>query len=594
MIFGKRINKYYLRYAHLFLLGLISLVLVDYANLQIPKIYRILLTGINSGYADDARKVVFTTEVLLNDICLPVLVILAVMAVGRFLWRVCFFGASVGTEAKLRQEMFEHVGKLSQEYFSTHKVGSLMALFTNDLSAIEESFGWGVMMFFDASIIGVLAVYDMIRLQPVLALLSVVPMIFLIAIGIILNRYMNKKWDEKEEAFSKISDFSQEVFSGLAVVKAFVKEAKELWQFKKLNKNNENANVEFVRLSVLLRSSVMLFVESVVAVILGFGGYLVWQGSTSAEALLEFIGYFMAIVWPVMAVSELIDLHSRGKTSLKRITELLDADITVKDREGAVDAGRLSGKIEFKDLTFTYPAKGYANLKGVSFTVEAGENVGVVGQIGSGKTTLVDLIVRLYNVEDGTLFLDDKDVNSLTIGSVRRNIAYVPQDNFLFSDTIENNVAYATDEFDEDKVKESAALACVSGDIENFTDGYKTVLGERGVTVSGGQKQRISIARALMKDAPILILDDSVSAVDTETEKTILENLKKTRKGKTTLLIAHRISTVENMDKILFLSGGKVVGFGKHAELLKTCPEYARAVDLQRLEDEKKEEESLV
>ena len=397
---------------------------------------------------------------------------------------------------------------------------------------------------------------------------------------------MMKKWDIRQEAFSKLSDFSQESFSGIAVIKAFVKETKELLAFKKLNKENEEANIEYTRSSVLLRILVTLFVESVICVILGYGGYLVYNDIFNAGQLVEYIGYFTSIVWPIMAVSELIDMISRGKASLKRIGELLDAKQDVADREGVEALKSIRGDIEFRNLTFRYPDGEYDALENVSFKIHAGENIGLIGKTGSGKTTLVDLILRTYNVADGTLFVDGKDVNTVAIQDVRAGCAYVPQDNFLFSDTIENNISFGTDDKSYKGIVSAATMADVDSNIKEFQEGYKTVLGERGVTVSGGQKQRISIARALMKNAPILILDDSVSAVDTKTERTILKNLRETRQGKTTILIAHRISTIEQMDRVLFIDDGKVVAMGTHEELYANCPQYHKMVELQKLEEE--------
>ena len=383
-----------------------------------------------------------------------------------------------------------------------------------------------------------------------------------------------------------MSDFAQESFSGIAVTKAFVKEAKDLLAFKKLNVENEEANVAHTKISVAFRVMVMMFVESVICDILGYGGYLVYQGRFNAGQLVEFIAYFTAVVWPIMAVSELIDMTSRGKASLERLGELLDAKVTVTDREGVEELKDARGDIEFKDLTFRYPDGEFDALKNITFTIHAGENVGLVGKTGSGKTTLVDLILRTYNVPDGTIFIDGKDVNTLSIRSVRENCAYVPQDNFLFSDTIENNIGFGVSLQNEETVVAAAQLADVDSNIKEFQQGYGTILGERGVTVSGGQKQRISIARALMKDAPILILDDSVSAVDTKTETTILSNLRQTRAGKTTILIAHRISTIEKMDKIIFIEDGALAAVGKHEDLYSSCASYRKMVDLQRLEEE--------
>ena len=587
MILGKHINRYYLRYAGWLILGLLSLVMVDYLQLEIPKLYGMVVNGMNMGYVElDGARHDFTVAFLLDHICMPMVKIILAMVFGRFLWRICFFGSAVKLEEDLRNRMFSHARELSREYYQVNKVGDLMSLFTNDLDTVQECFGWGVMMFFDAVMLGVLAIINMWNMDPLLTVLSMIPMAFLLGSATLVGRQLMKKWDIRQEAYSKLSDFSQESFSGIAVIKAFVKEGKELWAFKKLNVENEKANMDHTKASVMFRVLVTMFVESVICIILGYGGYLVYKDTFNAGELLEFIGYFNAVIWPIMAVSELIDMSSRGKASLARIGELLDAEVTVKDQPGVEELREAKGKIEFKDLTFRYPDGEFPVLKDISFTIEPGESVGLVGKTGSGKTTLVDLILRIYNVPDGTVFLDDQDVNTLSIQSVRAACAYVPQDNFLFSDTIENNIAFGVDNHQKVAVEQAAKLADIHSNIQEFGKGYGTVLGERGVTVSGGQKQRISIARALMKDAPVLILDDSVSAVDTKTEKNILDNLHNTRAGKTTILIAHRISTIERMDKILFVEDGCLAAVGKHEELYESCPAYQKMVDLQRLEEE--------
>ena len=587
MIFGKHINRYYLKYAPMLLAGLATLVMVDYLQLIIPNLYQMVINGINQGWVEvDGVRLAFDIDFLLDRICMPMVGIILCMVFGRFAWRVCFFGSAIRVEADLRSRMFDNARHLSREYYQVNKVGDLMSLFTNDLDTVQECFGWGIMMFFDALLLGVLAVARMWQMDRMLTVLSLIPMGFLLAAATVLGRHMMRKWDHRQACFSRLSDFAQESFSGIAVIKAFVKEAKELMAFRQLNKENEHANIDHTRSSVLLRVFVMLFVESVICVILGYGGYLVYQGRFNAGQLVEFIGYFNAVIWPIMAVSELIDMTSRGKASLDRVSRLLDARQDVADRPGVRDLESVRGDIEFKDLTFRYPDGEYDVLKNVSFTIRAGENVGVVGKTGSGKTTLVDLILRTYNVPDGTVFIDGQDVNDVSIRSLREGCAYVPQDNFLFSDTIANNIAFGVEEWEEEAIARAAALADVDGNIREFQLGYETVLGERGVTVSGGQKQRISIARALMKNAPILILDDSVSAVDTKTEKTILENLRATRAGKTTILIAHRISTIQNLDKILFLEDGCLAAVGTHAELYESNPAYRKMVELQKLETE--------
>lgn len=587
MIFGKYINRYYLKNAPVLLLGLLALLMVDYIQLLIPQFYRLVINGVNLGQVVvNGQTLPFTKEVLLQHICLPMIWIVVLMVIGRFLWRICFFGSAVRVAANLRERMFDHSRQLSQQYYQVNKVGNLMSLYTNDIDTIQECFGDGILMFFDALVLGLMALYKMWRMDYKLTLLALIPALIMFGIGTVMGTAMTKRWEERQQAFSDLSDFAQENFSGIAVIKAFVKELKELMAFRKLNKQNEEINVIYTKIATMLEVLVTLFVESVICVILGYGGYLVYQGRFNAGQLVEYIGYFEAIVWPIMAISMLIEKTSRGKASLNRITELLDAPIDVADRPGVQELQNPQGSVEFRHLTFRYPDGEYDVLQDISFTIHPGESVGIVGKTGAGKTALVDLLLRTYNVPDGTLFVDGKDVNSLSIHSVRAACAYVPQDNFLFSDTIAHNIGFGVDDASPEMIDHAASLADVRDNIVDFKDGYETVLGERGVTVSGGQKQRISIARALLKDAPILILDDSVSAVDTRTEKIILDNLKSSRANKTTLLIAHRISTVERLDKIIFLDDGKIEAVGPHDELYTSCPKYRRMVDLQRLEDE--------
>ncbi len=587
MIFGRHINRYYLRYGPFLLIGLAALIAVDYLQLIIPNLYQMVVNGVNDGYVvQNGVKKAFDAQFLLREILMPMVYIILSIVAGRFVWRLMFVGTAIKVEEQLRNRMFDHSRCLSQSYYQLHKVGGLMSLYTNDLDTVQECFSWGIMMFCDAVFLGVLALSKMFRMNHLLTFLSLIPTALLLASATVVGKHLTKKWDIRQEAFSRLSDFSQESFSGIAVIKAFVKEGKELWAFKKLNIENENANIAHTKASVLFRVMVTLFVESVICIILGYGGYLVYKGIFNAGQLVEFIGYFMAIVWPVMAVSDLIDMTSRGRASLKRISGLLDAEVEVVDRPGAKPLENIRGEIEFRDLSFRYPDGEFDVLEHVSFKINPGENVGLVGKTGSGKTTLVDLILRTYNVPDGTLFIDGHDVNDVTIHSIREGCAYVPQDNYLFSESIEKNIAFSQDEPDAETVERSARLSDVHDNIMEFQNGYKTVLGERGVTVSGGQKQRISIARALLKDAPILILDDSVSAVDTGTEKTILENLRQTRKGKTTILIAHRVSTIRNMDKLLYLENGRITDIGTHDELYERCPGYRKMVDLQKLEEE--------
>lgn len=591
MVFGKHINKYYLKYLWMLLIGLVALVAVDYFQLLIPEYLRTVLNGINTGEVIiDGQTTPFTMEMLLTHVCFPLLIVVAIIVIGRFAWRMCFLGSAVKVESEMRSEMFDRARFLSPHFYRENKVGTLMALFTNDLETIQESFGWGVMMFFDAVFLGSLAIIKMWRMNYVLTLYCMLPMIFLLVVSAIVGHFEMKKWDKRQMEFSKLTDSAQESFSGLAVIKAFVRELKQLLTFGKICKENEQVNVEYTRIRSVLEIFITLFVQSVMCIILGYGGYVVWHGGFNSGQLIEFIGYFDAVIWPIMAVSQLIDMRARGTASLKRISNLLDTQPEITDSPDVLPIDKIEGEIEFKNLSFRYPDGESDELKDISLHIAKGEHVGIIGRTGAGKTTLVNLIMRAFNAPRGTLFIDGHDIGEIPLKTLRNGIAYVPQDNFLFSDTVKNNIAFSVEDDHEismDKVRKAAACALVAGDVEGFADRYETKLGERGVTVSGGQKQRISIARALMKDAPILILDDSLSAVDTDTEKSILDNLAQVRKDKTTLLIAHRVSAVERMDKIIFLENGSIKAAGTHSQLMESSREYARLVALQQLEEDR-------
>lgn len=591
MVFGKHINKYYLKYLWMLLIGLVALVAVDYFQLLIPEYLRTVLNGINTGEVIiDGQTTPFTMETLLTHVCFPLLIVVAIIVIGRFAWRMCFLGSAVKVESEMRSEMFDRARFLSPRFYRENKVGTLMALFTNDLETIQESFGWGVMMFFDAVFLGSLAIVKMWRMNHILTLYCMLPMIFLLVVSAIVGHFEMKKWDKRQMEFSKLTDSAQESFSGLAVIKAFVRELKQLLTFGKICKENEQVNVEYTRIRSVLEIFITLFVQSVMCIILGYGGYVVWHGGFNSGQLIEFIGYFDAVIWPIMAVSQLIDMRARGTASLKRISNLLDTQPEITDSPDVLPIDKIEGEIEFKNLSFRYPDGESDELKDISLHIAKGEHVGIIGRTGAGKTTLVNLIMRAFNAPRGTLFIDGHDIGEIPLKTLRNGIAYVPQDNFLFSDTVKNNIAFSVEEENEvslEKVRRAAACALVASDVEEFSDRYETKLGERGVTVSGGQKQRISIARALMKDAPILILDDSLSAVDTDTEKSILDNLAQVRKDKTTLLIAHRVSAVERMDKIIFLENGSIKAAGTHSQLMESSREYARLVALQQLEEDR-------
>jgi len=582
MLFGRHINKYYLKYFLYFLFGIIALVAVDFYQLKTPEITQKIIDGLKDKSL---------TIALVKEYMLEFLKIIAIILVGRFVWRICIFGNGVRVGSDLREEMFKHSLTLSQNYYQVNKTGALMSLYITDLQAVRQSFGQGTVMFIDIICLGTMALYKMLKIDVLLTVFASIPLAIMSLIAGVIGRYIRKKFEARQKVYADLSDFSQESFSGISVIKAFVAEGRELLAFKKVNQEAKEKNIEFVKASTLLRILIGIFISSVVIVIIGYGGYLVYQKKIldgelfTVGRLFEYLSYFSSLTWPMMAVSQLINLNNQARASLKRINQLFAATPEIVDKD-VKDVKELKGKISFQNLTFKYPGSEEEVLKDISFTINKGESIGIIGKTGSGKTTLVDLLLRVYNVNKGEIFLDDNDIMEIPFKIVRESIAYVPQDNFLFSDTIRNNINFSNHDLGIEKTKEAASLADVDENIEEFYDKYETMLGERGVTVSGGQKQRIAIARALIKNAPILILDDSVSSVDTKTEEKIITNLEKTRQGKTTILIAHRISTVKRMDRIIIIDDGMIKGNGSHEELLKSNELYQNMVHLQTLEAE--------
>lgn len=590
MLFGKYINKYYAKYCWLFLIGLVGLVAVDVFQLFIPEYLGKLVDMFDGGTIDTGA---------LKEIILGVMVVALVMFFGRIMWRLSIFNASQRIEADLRHNMFLKSERLSQRYYHENKVGTVMAWFTTDLETIEEFFGWGSVMLVDAMFLSVLALYKMFSLDWVLSCILLIPLALIIVWGMLVEKFMALKWEQRQTEFDKLYDFSQESFTGIRVIKAFVKETQQLHAFAKIAKRNKDANIELVKVSVIFDAIIELIIAAIMALILGLGGYFVYKYVTgspvsifghtidmTAGGLITFVGYFDTLIWPMIALGQVVTMRSRSKASLKRITDFLDQEEEIRNPQNAVVLEDVKGEIKFDGFSFAYPSSDSNVLKNVSVEIKAGESVGIVGKIGSGKTTLVNTLLHLYNVEKGKVFIDGHDIMDCDIDSLRNAIGYVPQDNFLFSDKVKNNIAFSCENLDMDRVYDAAKFADVHSNIEDFTEGYETVSGERGVTLSGGQKQRISIARAYIKDAPIMILDDSVSAVDVKTEETILANIQSQRKGKTTLVIASRVSTVSHLDKILVLDKGEVEAFDTPQRLEEISPTYKKMVYLQKLERE--------
>ena len=589
MLLGKYINKYYLKYIWLYLIGVAGLVVVDWFQLLLPEYLGKIVDLFDGGSVDTSA---------LNEVVVGVIFVALVLFLGRVMWRLSIFNASQKTEAGLRRQMFVKAEKLPLSYYGKTKVGTVMAWFTTDLETIEDYLGWGTIMLFDASFLTVLVIIKMVRLDWVLSLIVAVPLVLIAVWGALVEKFQSAKWTERQKEFDRLYDYSRESFTGIRVIKAFLNETRRLHGFAKIVRKNKEANVSYARMTVLFDCLISLIIAAITAIILGVGGYFVYGAVTgnpavifghkiemSAGSLVAFLGYFETMIWPMMALGQIVSMRSRAKTSLKRVSAFLDTE-EVKNPENAVILKDVKGAVSFRNFTFYYPDSAKPALKDITLDIAAGEKIGIIGKVGSGKTTLVNSLFKIYEADANRVFIDGEDIYACDTESVRNALAYAPQDSFLFSDTLANNIGFALDGCPRNMVERAADFACLSGDISGFKDGYDTVCGERGVTLSGGQKQRAAIARAYLKDAPVLVLDDSVSAVDVKTEEAILSAIERERKGRTTIIVASRASTVSRFDKIIVMNGGEVEAFASPEELLQISPTYQKMVRLQALENE--------
>lgn len=587
MVFGKHVNKFYKKYFWYFFFGILTLIFVDYIQVFVPQIIGNIVDGVNNGVIKDG-----SWNYLIENILYIALIGLG-MLFGRFLWRICIFGESIRIQADLRRDMFIKCEMLSQRYLKVNKTGAILSYFSNDLETLEEAFGFGIVQLVDGIFLLAISLIKMLQLEPVLTLILLIPLFGLGFCAFFVDRLMEAKYEKRQKAFEDLSDFAQENFTGIRVIKAFVKEKKELRQFAVQAKKNKDANISFARTSCILDVVFDALIYLVFGIILLGGSYLVYLNiqsvglsGISLGQLVTFIGLADTLIWPIFALAGTINTIARARTSMRRISSLLDEEVEIVDNEVVIPQ-EIKGEITFKNFNFAYPDDpDNLILKNINLSIKQGETIGIVGKIGCGKSTLVNMLFRLYNVQENTLFIDGHDIMHLPIKMVRDCIGYCPQDNFLYSDTVKANIAFSNPDMPTDQVEAAAKFADVASNINEFTNKYDTLIGEKGVSLSGGQKQRISIARAIVKDPKILVLDDSVSAVDVKTEETILANIRKYRKGKTTILIASRVSTVMALDKIIVLNDGEVEAFGTHNECLEKSKTYARMVELQTLEEE--------
>lgn len=588
-MFNKHFRKYIFKYSIPLLIGIAVLVFIDYVQTNVPIIIGDIINLLDKYDKSEVTEI-FAKDELLN-LTVSLITVVAITGMGRVFWRLAIFGTSRKIEYGLRNEMFIHATTLSQDYYSEQKVGGLMTYFINDLAAVRMAYGPGIMMLIDSTFLGGFVFYKMFKLNKELTLILIVPIVLLLVAMVIINKSMRKQFKIRQEKFRDLSDYTQENLSGISIVKAYVREAFEIMTFKRKSKELYDTNMKFYKKSVLVEVVTSIIINLIVIAIIGFGAYAVVKTANLPDAekfdvgnFTAYIALFFMLSWPTRALTRVLSIYSQAGASAQRITDFLETKPSVYDKDNLIEPDVFIPEIEVKNLTFRYPDSNFNAIDNMSFKINQGEMVGILGKTGSGKTTLVDLMLRVYNVKHDEILISKTDIMKLPLKVVRDKIGYVPQDNFLFSDTIKNNIAFSNSSLTMEEVINASKLADIYDNVNEFQLGFETILGERGVTVSGGQKQRISIARAIAKNPEILILDDAVSAVDTKTEETIIKNLYDLRKGKTTIFIAHRISTVQNLDKIIVIDEGKVVAIGSHDELLETSEFYRDIVKRQTLE----------
>lgn len=573
----KPLLKYFRKYKVQYILGILFLLFIDIVQLYIPQILKY--------FANDYQRGVLTMKSATKYALLTIATGLMV-AVARYFWRNFIIGNSMRVDYDLRKDFFWKLTSLSQNFFNTHKTGDLMSLATNDINAVRMTLGQGIIMFIDSTFLLILNLVMMIKTTNVLfasKVLFTIPLIILIVMrfgGIIHSRFK-----AVQAQYGKITDRAQENFSGIRIIKAFGQEEENAKLFREDNQDYYNKNIELAKLQSFFNPFIHVLSNISYMLLLFFGAKEVMAGTMLLGDFIAFNAYLGLMMWPARALGMVIVFMQRGAASMDRLTNIFRTEPEIVDREGAIELDEIKGNIEFKNVSFKYaPELPYA-LKDISFKIEPGKTLAILGRTGSGKSSIVNVLLRLYDINEGEILVDGHEVKDVTLNSLRENISYVPQDDFLFSKTVKENIEFHYEhELDDETIEKYAKIAGVYDDIIEFKDGFDTILGERGVTLSGGQKQRVSIARALAKEKNVLIMDDSLSAVDTQTEEEILKNLNTDEADVSKIIISHRVSTIKDADEILFIEDGAIVERGTHDELVSLGGRYNKLYEDQLLE----------
>ena len=577
------LNKYFSKYKWRILLGLLITVLSKLLALKIPQIIRNSLNVVE----DYKNNIVTDLSEVKHQLLINVLIIIGVALLSgffTFLMRQTIIVTSRLIEFDLKNEIYEQYQKLSLNFYKQNRTGDLMNRISEDVSKVRMYVGPAIMYSMNMIVLFVVGFAQMVQVDLKLTLYTLIPFPLLSISIFVLSKVIHKRSTIVQQYLSHLTTFNQEFFSGISVVKSYGIENAIIKDFDKIANESKEKNIHLEKANALFFPTMILLIGISNLIVIYVGGMQYINGEIQIGVVLEFLLYVNILTWPVAVVGWVTSMIQQAEASQARINEFLDEKPEIENT--TTEASEIEGKVSFKDVTFTYDDTNITALKNINFTIEAGETLAILGKTGSGKSTIIELIARLYDTDKGTIFIDDKPIKDVNLNDLRNQIGFVPQDPFLFSDTIENNIKFGKQDATKEEIVNAAKNADVHKNIKEFSKGYETILGERGVTLSGGQKQRVSIARAIIKNPKILIFDDCLSAVDTETEEKILSNLEKVSKNKTTFIISHRVSSAKNADKIIVLDNGKITQQGTHNQLITEKGYYKELYEQQLLEKE--------